>query len=839
MQCYCDNSYGLHQAVPEGECNTPCKDSQEMCGGLYRNSVYEITWFEPSDVIQSLIDFHYIGCFMDGPNRDLSGEMTNMGGAASVNLCAQLCAGFNVFGLQYYGQCFCDNNFGAGGAASEDECALPCTGDDTKICGGLWRNSVYAITANHDTDAVKAEGVEYRYVGCFIDGPTRDLSADPTNMGADASASACADVCFGYSYFGLQSSSHCFCGNSYGSLGRVLDDECHAPCAGEMQDMCGGSWRNAVYEITAAPRLDTVATGLSFSYVGCFIDGEESRDLSHRKFNMGAQATAAACADLCGGSAYFGLQHYHDCYCGAEFGSLGRAANEGECDTPCEGDPDAMCGGNWRNSVYELSGAYLPDVLDVSPSYSYAGCYVDAEDRDLTAVGVMMMTEASAEQCAQYCFGFGYFALQHLNLCFCDNSFGKFGAAINEDECSMPCEGEPNRNCGGSWRNSVYSMSPRHSDIGVSSSLSSTMSSRVETLPVVVNRTPNGTQAKLEYRGCYFDRPTRDMSARQITLAESASPQVCAAVCANYSYFGLQEFHVCFCDNNFGDFGEAPRDHCNTPCEADPGVMCGGPWHNSVYRIIRDTQVAEAIEQPAGMPNDDPSCSEAQQVAITQCIQNCPACDRIKTESVLGSCITQSPREYGPAVEILIDACGSNGGGPPVDNAIENGQSADGSCLCGSRTFFSSVEIPGWDEGRTCLDELENACGLWAGGGASEELAYNHVKLTCCEVSAADSAVDTPASGGPAAVDVGMPTGMSSSTVAAGGDAYHQMYPGRPDARRQQARALVEQVAANRISGFVTYRLIVGLPEDARSVYSLYGTSDSELYFPAAYQKGA
>lgn len=49
-----------------------------------------------------------------------------------------------------------------------------------------------------------------------------------------------------------QYASHCFCDNEYGQtdgLGPAPEAECNMACRAEPDRMCGGSWRNSVYEI--------------------------------------------------------------------------------------------------------------------------------------------------------------------------------------------------------------------------------------------------------------------------------------------------------------------------------------------------------------------------------------------------------------------------------------------------------------------------------------------------------------------------------------------------------------------------------------------------------------
>ena len=87
--------------------------------------------------------------------------------------------------------------------------------------------------------------------------------------------------------------------------------------------MCGGSWRNSVYEITAAESLITLPPGepdAPFSYLGCFVDQKE-RDLGDDAINsnnhgdLGPAATVQMCANFCrdGQFRYAAVQYYSHC----------------------------------------------------------------------------------------------------------------------------------------------------------------------------------------------------------------------------------------------------------------------------------------------------------------------------------------------------------------------------------------------------------------------------------------------------------------------------------------------------------------------------------------------
>jgi hypothetical protein len=69
----------------------------------------------------------------------------------------------------------------------------------------------------------------------------------------------------------------------------------------------------------------------------------------------------AMCAHLCAGFKYFALQFYNQCFCDNANAMSQGSAEESECNTPCNGHDGSdggeavMCGGAWRNSVYQIS----------------------------------------------------------------------------------------------------------------------------------------------------------------------------------------------------------------------------------------------------------------------------------------------------------------------------------------------------------------------------------------------------------------------------------------------------------------------------------------------------
>lgn len=94
--------------------------------------------------------------------------------------------------------------------------------------------------------------------------------------------------------------------------------------------------------------LESIST-----YIGCYEDQYE-RDLDGYSFKS-EEMTNTLCISTCKeqGFKYAATEYARECYCGNTYGKYGMA-DDADCDDPCAGDPDSMCGGYWRESVYGI-----------------------------------------------------------------------------------------------------------------------------------------------------------------------------------------------------------------------------------------------------------------------------------------------------------------------------------------------------------------------------------------------------------------------------------------------------------------------------------------------------
>lgn len=91
----------------------------------------------------------------------------------------------------------------------------------------------------------------------------------------------------------------------------------------------------------------------------------------------------------------------------------------------------------------------------ISTDLHYIGCFKDSDPRDLPQR--VHTPKLNARTCVKKCkeLEFKYAGLQFSYLCFCGNTYGRYGE-LPEDKCSSECKSKRDSFCGGHWSNSVY-----------------------------------------------------------------------------------------------------------------------------------------------------------------------------------------------------------------------------------------------------------------------------------------------------------------------------------------------------------------------------------------------
>ena len=94
------------------------------------------------------------------------------------------------------------------------------------------------------------------FVGqCVVDDPSRLLD-DHTVFSETLTPDLCIKHCLGkkFNYAGVQHYRNCFCGNTAPPDTKIVaHTDCNTRCTGDVNQMCGGSWRMNVFSTRLCP----------------------------------------------------------------------------------------------------------------------------------------------------------------------------------------------------------------------------------------------------------------------------------------------------------------------------------------------------------------------------------------------------------------------------------------------------------------------------------------------------------------------------------------------------------------------------------------------------------
>lgn len=250
QECYCGDTIPATK-VSDADCSIPCAgNNDELCGAGQRLTVYERAQNPPT-----VADFSYHGCHRDSTSqRSLTGPQANRPDM-TLETCADLCAQYGWFGVEYGSQCFCGTDLAASAAEpelSDSECDAPCGGNSRELCGAADRLSVYTNAGRANSPprnkitVVGSGNTTFAYESCWKDlVSARALGDDPT-ASDDMTVERCAGVCASYAYFGVEYTTQCFCGNVLSGT-SAPETECSYVCGGDGKEWCGAAERMNLY----------------------------------------------------------------------------------------------------------------------------------------------------------------------------------------------------------------------------------------------------------------------------------------------------------------------------------------------------------------------------------------------------------------------------------------------------------------------------------------------------------------------------------------------------------------------------------------------------------------
>jgi WSC domain len=248
----------------------------------------------------------------------------------TVEMCVDFCIskGFSIAGLEFSNECYCDNTLPADRAPIPGvmgNCNKPCAGDVTETCGGGSRMSLYQK--------------------CPGSGPCKNLVTGVVGNTTATAPSTSSQTLSGYQPTATVASQP-------GVSTRTTTSSSLTTQQGSSVLVTQQTSRTSIATAASTSPSSSVPLPGGWKPLGCYVDPINPRALDTWAF-YGEPVTSSGCAKECNGRGYkfAGTENSGQCFCGNALQGAAVADNA-DCDMPCDGDANEICGGSARLSVF-------------------------------------------------------------------------------------------------------------------------------------------------------------------------------------------------------------------------------------------------------------------------------------------------------------------------------------------------------------------------------------------------------------------------------------------------------------------------------------------------------
>ncbi|KAK4215629.1 WSC domain-containing protein [Rhypophila decipiens] len=173
--------------------------------------------------------------------------------------------------------------------------------------------------------------------------------------------------------------------------------------------------------------------------------------------------TIQVCQAFCAVYPYYGLEYFHECYCGTtpNPAAVKVTPDATYCTTSCDGNSTQKCGGAGYMSLYNDPSVPGPNDPPVFDNSNLVACYQEmasGQARVLDSPFSAQSDSMSLQYCSDYCrsHNLPYWGLEYANQCYCSAAITANSVVRPQSECNLGCAGNEGQLCGGNDRVIVY-----------------------------------------------------------------------------------------------------------------------------------------------------------------------------------------------------------------------------------------------------------------------------------------------------------------------------------------------------------------------------------------------
>ncbi|KIW65578.1 hypothetical protein PV04_07824 [Phialophora macrospora] len=658
-QCFCGNTLAAGSVNASAtDCSMTCNNNQtELCGGPSRLNMYvygngTIPSTPPSigggnnnpappsgpTIPATIGNFTYQSCYTEVAGRALT-AFALADNSITLQTCASNCTQYQYFGVEYGRECYCGNALTSGSApATDGRCNMACSGNSSFTCGGpngltLYRNTNWSGAIPPPPPSQPSGPVivpsigNYQYVDCHTEVPGRALTGKAV-VAKDMTVPYCAGNCTGFTYFAIEYSQECYCGNSLvsGSV-TATDGRCSMPCTGNSSTICGGPNGLSLYQYvvplsSSSSTVRTTTSGISSSFsliaststlmptssslsttIVTSISGGSS--ISSRSDSSTLASTTTANLTLSTFPVTTSSLTASISLAGTTSGfssSISATSTVGPATTVSTPTTSA---GSTTSSTAAVSTTRTSSA-NIGPASTSASGSTAASST--SSVGTLYSSSSSSAANTP---------LSSSTLFASSNGFSTSFVPVQSSSSStfLPSTSitQPSTTTN---RLSSSSSSPTTFSIRLSSTLStSTTTTKTTSSTSFTFSTPNPYFPAV-YLGCAAEATQGRLLAASSTTSPGMSISACLAFCGarNLPLAGLEYSQECYCGTSLAAATLFNATGCTMPCAGDPQSTCGGRSRLSVYNNTSLSPPAAKPLLPGGYAYQgcftDPSASQ-------------------------------------------------------------------------------------------------------------------------------------------------------------------------------------------------------------------------------------
>ncbi|PVH75465.1 copper radical oxidase [Cadophora sp. DSE1049] len=631
----------------------------------------------------------YQGCYSEGANRALGGQMYANATGMTTESCIAFCDSKGAYfaGTEYSSECYCGNKIDSTSLLSPaTDCSMTCSGNSTQTCGGPARLSVFWNGNNPPPGPSTNPGTGgYGFFGCYTEGTTGRCLLNPVAVTGGMTVGLCVQACktAGYSMAGIEYASECWCGNAISNGALVAPggiSECNMLCNGNSSEYCGAGDRLDVYKLgyegvssssvasstrsSSTSRPVTVVSTTSRSSTSTRVSTSSTRSSSSTRASTSStrsststrastSSTRSSSSTRASTSSTRSSSSTRVSTSSTRSSSTSRASSTSSRSSTVSSTRVSSSSSRVSSSTAATASSTVLAIKPVVGAYGFQGCYTEGVGvRALSGATFVDYVGMTLEICASKCAGTTYFGVEYGGECYCGNTLDATSVlAANQLDCSFTCPGDQYEYCGAGNRLQLYKIgsAASSSSVSVSTGSRSSTSTRVST-----TSSPSSTAGPAGY--IYYGCQTEGTGVRALSSAASASDlmtiEMCQASCAAYTYFGVEYGRECYCGNSLAASSvAAPATDCNVPCMGNTAQKCGAGNRLDVY-------VKNGTAVPTKPTGSSTAVSTSTSTPLASGLPTGWVSDGCYREGTTGRALqNQQPDSQANSVQVCINTC--------------------------------------------------------------------------------------------------------------------------------------------------------------------------------------